>query len=173
MAPPLTRFYGRLVTKALALPRTTSYRSCPAGRIRCVQGKRSIRCTNPNYTFQIKRRITEPPREKIMSKERRVAPRKVYTVPVRFRVRTDVFAPPRPQRAYARGERAAATRPSDALLDGETVNISSRGIYFTSSEHVACGEELEMSLQTPRRTDGTQCRGRSVQRPRSSRECEH
>lgn len=102
-----------------------------------------------------------------MSKERRVAPRKVYTVPVRFRVRTDVFAPPRPQRAYARGERAAATRPSDALLDGETVNISSLGIYFTSSEHVACGEELEMSFRLPgeltgRSAEDVRCNARVV-----------
>ena len=102
-----------------------------------------------------------------MSKERRVAPRKVYTVPVRFRVRTDVFAPPPPQRAYARGERAAATRPSDALLDGETVNISSLGIYFTSSEHVACGEELEMSFRLPgeltgRSAEDVRCTGRVV-----------
>jgi hypothetical protein len=100
-----------------------------------------------------------------MSKERRVAPRKVYTVPVRFRVRTDVFAPP-PERAHARGERAA-TLPSDALLDGETVNISSLGIYFTSSEHVARGEELEMSFRLPgeltgRSAENVRCDARVV-----------
>jgi hypothetical protein len=93
-----------------------------------------------------------------MSKERRVAPRKIYTVPVRFRVRTDVFAPPPQQRAYARDERAAATLAPDALLDGETVNISALGIYFKSSEHVAFGEELEMSFRLP-----SELTGRSAQ----------
>jgi hypothetical protein len=82
-----------------------------------------------------------------MSKERRVAPRKVYTAPVRFRVRRDVFAPA-PQRAGARGAQAAATLAPD-VLEGETVNISHLGIYFKSSGHVAFGEELEMSLRLP------------------------
>ena len=83
-----------------------------------------------------------------MSKERRVAPRKFCTLPVRFRVRTDIFAPEPQQRAYARGERAA-TALAPGVLDGETLNISTLGIYFRSSEHVAFGEELEMSFRLP------------------------
>jgi hypothetical protein len=82
-----------------------------------------------------------------MSKERRVAPRKVYAAPVRFRVRRDVFAPA-PQRAGARGEQAAATLAPD-VLEGETVNISPLGIYFKSGGHVAFGEELELSFRLP------------------------
>jgi hypothetical protein len=82
-----------------------------------------------------------------MSKERRIAPRKVYTTPVRFRVRRDVFAPA-PQRAGARRAQAAATLAPD-VLEGEAVNISHLGIYFKSSGHVAFGEELELSFRLP------------------------
>ncbi len=83
-----------------------------------------------------------------MSKERRIAPRKVYRVPVRFRVRTDVFAPAPPRKGTARDERAAATLAPD-VLEGETVNISQLGIYFKSSGQVAFGEELEMTFRLP------------------------
>ena len=83
-----------------------------------------------------------------MSKERRVAPRKFCTLPVRFRVRTDIFAPEPQERANARGERTTAAF-ARGVLDGETVNISTVGIYFKSSEHVAFGEELEMYFRLP------------------------
>ena len=82
-----------------------------------------------------------------MSKERRIAPRKVFTAPVRVRVRRDVFAPA-PPRAGARGEQGAETLAPD-VLEGETINISHLGIYFKSSGHVAFGEELEMSFRLP------------------------
>ncbi len=75
-----------------------------------------------------------------MSKDRRIAPRKVYAMPVQVRVRTEVFAP-------ARGEQIAATLPD--LQYGETINISELGIYFKSNERVAFGEELEMSFRLP------------------------
>lgn len=83
-----------------------------------------------------------------MSKERRVAPRTICAVPVRFRVRTDIFAPKPQQRACVRGDRTAPTFAPD-VLDGETVNISALGIYFKTREHVAFGEELEMSFRLP------------------------
>jgi len=81
-----------------------------------------------------------------MSKERRVAPRRDYTVKVRFRIRRDVFAPAPPRKPTARGERAVATLAPD-VFDGEMVNISQLGIYFKSSGHVAFGEEIEMSFR--------------------------
>ena len=101
-----------------------------------------------------------------MSKERRVAPRKFCTLPVRFRVRTDIFAPEPQQRAYARGERAAAAL-APGVLDGETVNISTLGIYFKSRERVAFGEELEMSFRLPgeltgRTAEDVRCEARVV-----------
>ena len=82
-----------------------------------------------------------------MPMERRIAPRDVYTLPVRFRVCRDVFAPA-PQRARAHGAGADATLASD-VFDGETVNISHLGIYFTSNRQIAFGEELEISFRLP------------------------
>jgi PilZ domain len=101
-----------------------------------------------------------------MSKERRVAPRKFCTLPVRFRVRTDIFAPEPQQRAYARGERAAAAF-APSVLEGEAVNISTLGIYFKSRERVAFGEELEMSFRLPgeltgRSAEDVRCEARVV-----------
>jgi PilZ domain len=101
-----------------------------------------------------------------MSKERRVAPRTICTLPVRFRVRTDIFAPAPQQRVYARGERAAAAF-APGVLDGETVNISAVGIYFKSREHVAFGEELEMFFRLPgeltgRTAEDVRCAARVV-----------
>jgi hypothetical protein len=101
-----------------------------------------------------------------MSQERRIAPRKVYTMPVRVRVRTDMFAPAVQRRASARGEQPVATRVLN-VLDGETVNISQLGIYFKSSEHVAFGEELEICFTLPgeltgRSSEDVRCNARVV-----------
>lgn len=101
-----------------------------------------------------------------MSKEGRVAPRKFCTLPVRFRVRTDIFAPEPQERADARGERATAAI-ARGILDGETVNISTVGIYFKSSDRIAFGEELEMSFSLPgeltgRTAEDVRCEARVV-----------
>ena len=88
-----------------------------------------------------------------MSKDRRIAPRKVYAMPVQIRVRTEVFAPVPNERVRARAERHAATLAPDPR-DGETVNISELGIYFTSKEHIAFGEELEMYFRLPSELTG-------------------
>jgi hypothetical protein len=101
-----------------------------------------------------------------MSKERRVAPRTICTVPVRFRVRTDIFAPKPQQRAYVCRDRISPTSAPDVLY-GETVNISAVGIYFKSREHVAFGEELEMSFRLPgeltgRTAEDVRCAARVV-----------
>jgi hypothetical protein len=87
-------------------------------------------------------------REELMSKDRRVAPRKIYAMPVQVRVQTEVFAPAPNQRAHARGEQVSVTLAPD-LRRGETLNISELGIYFKSNERVAFGEELEMSFRLP------------------------
>ena len=101
-----------------------------------------------------------------MFKERRIVPRKVCTVPVRFRVRTDMFAPNPQQKASARDERAPADLVPD-VPDGEIVDISHLGIYFKSSKHVAFGEELEMSFRLPgeltgRSPEDVRCNARVV-----------
>jgi len=101
-----------------------------------------------------------------MYKERRIVPRRVFTMPVRVRLRTDLFAPAPKRRTDTRGDRADATFTPD-VLDGETVNISELGIYFKSNEHVAFGEELEMSFSLPgeltgRGPENVRCSGRVV-----------
>jgi hypothetical protein len=83
-----------------------------------------------------------------MSKERRTALRTPCAVPVRFRVRTEIFAPEPPERTHARGEQFSATR-SIGVQEGETINISELGIYFKSTKQVAFGEEIEVSLKLP------------------------
>jgi hypothetical protein len=83
-----------------------------------------------------------------MSRDRRMAPRKAYTMPVQVRVRTEVFAPAPDQRAHARGEQIALTLDPDLRI-AETINISELGIYFKSNERIAFGEELEMSFGLP------------------------
>jgi PilZ domain len=88
-----------------------------------------------------------------MSKDRRIALRKVYTIPVQIRVRTEVFAPIPNERVRARDERHAAALPPDPR-DGETVNISELGIYFKSKERIAFGEELEMFFRLPSELTG-------------------
>lgn len=83
-----------------------------------------------------------------MSRERRTATRKPCAVPVRFRVRTEIFAPEPPERTRARSEQLWAMR-STGVQEGETINISELGIYFKSTKHVAFGEEIEVSLKLP------------------------
>lgn len=80
--------------------------------------------------------------------ERRTAPRKSCTVPVRFRVCTEIFAPEPPERVNGRSDQITATR-SMGVLEGEAINISELGIYFKTSKQVAFGEEIEVSLKLP------------------------
>ena len=134
-------------------------------QIRRAQFRRSVGCAEFRPAFQNKQRIAHP-QEDILSQERRIAPRKVYTMPVRVRVRTDVLAPAVQQRECTRGERAVATRVPN-VLDGETVNISELGIYFKSSEHIAFGEELEICFRllgelTGRSPEDVRCNARVV-----------
>jgi len=101
-----------------------------------------------------------------MSKDRRIALRMVYAMPVQVRVRTEVFAPARNQQTHARGEQIAATMAPD-LRYGETINISELGIYFKSNERVSFGEELEMFFRLPSELTGrgpekVRCSGRVV-----------
>jgi hypothetical protein len=105
-------------------------------------------------------------REELMSEDRRIAPRKIYAMPLQVRVRTEVFAPAPNERAHARGEQVAVT-PAPDLRHDETVNISELGIYFKSNKRVAFGEELEMSFRLPgeltgRGSENVRCSARVV-----------
>ncbi len=68
------------------------------------------------------------------SNERRVAPRKDFKIPLRFRVVTSADA--------------ADTH------EGETLNLSERGVYFTTNLKPSVGEPVEMFFTLPRELTG-------------------
>jgi hypothetical protein len=86
-------------------------------------------------------------------KERRNSPRKDCVVPLRFRVLENATLP---------WEELSATHEStaykgsihSATLKGEAVNLSERGLYFTSREKLKVGEVLEMYFALPRELTG-------------------
>jgi PilZ domain len=86
--------------------------------------------------------------------ERRISPRKECLVPVRFRVTANGSA--RALEAAAEGSVAVATKvqSKSAILEGETMNLSERGIGFRSRENLAIGAPLEMYLTLPRELTG-------------------
>ena len=102
------------------------------------------------------------------NKERRIAPRKECIVPLRFRVTkgADPFA----------GVTGASARTPFGTIEGESVNLSERGIYFRSRQRVDVGEPLEMYFTIPRELTGrgaeqVRCSARVVHvEPRADRQ---
>lgn len=86
--------------------------------------------------------------------ERRISPRKECSVPVRFRVTTNGSS--RTSATAAEGSIAVATKVQTraGILEGETTNLSERGIGFRSRENLAIGAPLEMYLTLPRELTG-------------------
>ena len=88
--------------------------------------------------------------------DRRFTTRKPYALPVRYSVLTEelVSVP------YENPRASAATRTHrlpDALRntrEGLTVNLSERGLYFTSHENVHVGEPLEIFFTLPTELTG-------------------
>jgi len=89
-------------------------------------------------------------------RERRNSPRKVCSVPLKFRVATNG--------RNAQAEIAASygmredmkSLANAATLEGECLNISERGVYFTSREALQVGESLDMYFTLPRELTGRQ-----------------
>jgi hypothetical protein len=81
------------------------------------------------------------------NKERRIAPRKECTVPLRFRVAKGVDS-------LARETAGVSARTPFGTIEGESVNLSERGIYFRSRQRVNVGEPLEMYFTIPRELTG-------------------
>jgi len=87
-------------------------------------------------------------------RERRTSPRKLCAVPLRFRVCTNG--------RNAQAEMAASfgmrgdlkSLANAATLEGEALNISERGVYFTSREALQVGEALDMFFTLPRELTG-------------------
>jgi hypothetical protein len=95
------------------------------------------------------------------NKERRIAPRKECTVPLRFRVAKSVDS-------LARETAGASARTPLGTIEGESVNLSERGIYFRSRQRVNVGEPLEMYFTIPR-----ELTGRSAEQVRCSARVVH
>ena len=99
--------------------------------------------------------------------ERRIAPRKECSVPLRFRV----IETRRPSGAPSQGTPPsmpdAATQSNFGMLEGQAQNLSERGLYFVCSEKVDVGQEVEMFFTIPAELTGrgpedVQCRARIV-----------
>jgi hypothetical protein len=65
------------------------------------------------------------------------------------------------------GMRESKALANAILMDGEALNLSERGVYFTSRERVQVGEPLEMFFTLPRELTGrgpeqVRCRARVV-----------
>ena len=82
------------------------------------------------------------------NKERRIAPRKECTVPLRFRVAKVA------EQLAREAAGSSPARSSFGTIEGESVNLSERGIYFRSRQRVNVGEPLEMYFTIPRELTG-------------------
>jgi hypothetical protein len=87
-------------------------------------------------------------------RERRTSPRKECVVPLRFRVVTNGHKALAEDIAASYGLRDSKVLARVATLEGEALNISERGIYFTSREKLHVGEPLEMYFTLPRELTG-------------------
>lgn len=100
-------------------------------------------------------------------RERRTSPRKECVVPLRFRVVTNGRNAEAENFAANYGMRESKALANAILMDGEALNLSERGVYFTSRERVQVGEPLEMFFTLPRELTGrgpeqVRCRARVV-----------
>ena len=109
------------------------------------------------------------------SDERRIAPRKIFTIPIRIRplaseslsvaagstvlksATTSSYATPGGSAASSLMQSAVATSKPVRVVDmqeGETVNLSERGIYFKTAQKVKIGQAMELYFTLPRELTG-------------------
>jgi PilZ domain len=108
------------------------------------------------------------------SSERRIAPRKIFSIPIRIRpliaeslsvaAGSTVTRNATSITAVAGGAVASAqmspvpagSRPARVLdmQEGETVNLSERGIYFKTAQKVKIGQAMELYFTLPRELTG-------------------
>jgi len=89
-------------------------------------------------------------------RERRLSPRKICAVPLRYRVVSNGAAQHEDYGAVsylARGRLATAPALS-TMVQGEAVNLSERGVFFLTPERLREGEPLEMYFTLPRELTG-------------------
>ena len=110
-----------------------------------------------------------------MSNERRIAPRKVFSIPVRIRPLASeavsvaagataskiTMTSSQPSiSSHVAGSpissRAAMAKPVRVLdmQEGETVNLSERGVYFKTAQKVKIGQTMELYFTLPRELTG-------------------
>jgi len=87
-------------------------------------------------------------------RERRIAPRKGCLVPLRFRVLTNEGSVREEELAAKFELRGPKSSIYHATLAGEALNLSERGVYFTSREELSVGAPLEMYFTLPRELTG-------------------
>jgi hypothetical protein len=88
------------------------------------------------------------------AQERRISPRKECAIPVRFRIVKNGAGASDSSIRLTESARGAMTQAHFGTMEGETVNLSERGLYFVSSQEVTVGQELEMYLTLPSELTG-------------------
>lgn len=92
-------------------------------------------------------------------KERRITPRKACTIPIRFRTIASELTPVAVGAVSSRvsGREFRVSRPQPGNLqtiEGETVNLSERGIRFKSAIKFCIGDSVEIYFTLPRELTG-------------------
>lgn len=92
-------------------------------------------------------------------KERRITPRKSCTIPIRFRTLASEFTPVAVGAAASRvsGREFRIARPQPDIretIEGETLNLSERGIRFKSAFRFSVGDSVEIYFTLPRELTG-------------------
>jgi len=100
-------------------------------------------------------------------RERRISPRKDCAVSLRFRVIANGAKPHAEPAAIGDANRVIKVAVPSATVEGKVLNLSERGVYFTSPERLSIGAPLEMYLTLPRELTGrgpepVRCRARVV-----------
>lgn len=85
------------------------------------------------------------------SRERRISPRKDCVVPLRFRLVSNAQNAASAQNLSREPIRRL---PIAGTFEGRSVNLSERGIYFTSPEKMTVGQPIEMYFTIPRELTG-------------------
>jgi PilZ domain len=86
-------------------------------------------------------------------RERRISPRKDCLLPVRYRVLSNGT----PLERYVDAsydERVRQSQAQHATYEAEALNLSERGVYFTTREDLRVGAPLEMYFTLPRELTG-------------------
>jgi PilZ domain len=101
--------------------------------------------------------------------DRRVTSRKAYALPLRYTVLTEELVSVPYDNMQGEARQWAHSLPASLRnkCDGETVNLSERGMYFTSHEKLSVGEPLEIFFTLPTELTGRSpeqvcCRARVV-----------